>query len=97
MRLYSGSMGSLTFSSRSASAHTSSAVSMIFAPAAVKSASWIADPSPAPFWISTSWPRCTSSLTPAGVMATRYSLFLISVGMPTRTGDSSIVESVTTV
>ena len=88
MRPYSGSIGSFTFSSRSAASQTSSAVSTIFAPAAVKSGSWIADPSPAPFWISTSWPRCTSSLTPAGVIATRYSLFLISVGIPTRTGGS---------
>ncbi|SKT43593.1 Uncharacterised protein [Mycobacteroides abscessus subsp. abscessus] len=32
----------------------------------------------------TSCPRRVSSATPAGVVATRYSLFLISVGMPTR-------------
>jgi hypothetical protein len=47
-----------------------------------ESSSWIADPSPAPAWTTTSWPRRTSSDTPAGVMATRYSLFLISVGIP---------------
>ena len=47
-------------------------------------ASAIAEPSPAPAWMRTSWPRRVSSATPAGVMATRYSLFLISVGMPTR-------------
>ena len=84
MRPYSASMGSLTLSSRSASAHTSSAVSTICAPAALKSLSEIAEPSPAPAWMSTSWPRRVSSATPAGVMATRYSLFLISVGIPTR-------------
>src|SRR5437773_1521034 len=30
-----------------------------------------------------SWPRCDSSRTPAGVIATRYSSGLISLGMPT--------------
>ena len=48
IRPYSASMGSLTFSSRSASAHTSSAVSTTCAPAALKSLSEIAEPSPAP-------------------------------------------------
>src|SRR5690606_12881886 len=32
----------------------------------------------------TSWPRSVSSRTPIGVIATRYSSGLISVGMPTR-------------
>ena len=57
---------------------------IICAPARLKSASEIAEPSPAPASMRTSWPRWTSSATPAGVIATRYSLFLISVGMPTR-------------
>src|SRR3954454_24510899 len=41
------------------------------------------EPSPAPAWTSTLWPRSTSSRTPAGVSATRYSSVLISVGAPT--------------
>src|ERR1035441_1485516 len=32
----------------------------------------------------TSWPRRVSSATPDGVIATLNSLFLVSVGMPTR-------------
>ena len=81
---YSGGIGSLTLSSRSASAHTSSAVSARWAPTALNSVSVIADPSPAPAWTSTSWPRCVSAATPAGVMATLNSLFFVSVGMPMR-------------
>ena len=55
------------------------------APWASKSASAIALPSPAPAWIRTSWPRSASSRTPIGVIATRYSSGLISVGTPTFT------------
>src|SRR3954453_4381539 len=40
------------------------------------------DPSPAPDWTTTLWPRSTSSRTPAGVIATRYSSVLISLGTP---------------
>src|SRR5688572_13313193 len=47
----------------------------------------IAEPWPAPDWTSTSWPCSTSSRTPAGVSATRYSSVLISVGTPTFTLD----------
>lgn len=83
-RPYSAAIGSLTLSNKSASAHTWSAVPTSCAPAALKSASVIAEPSPAPAWMSTSWPRRVSSATPAGVMATRNSLFLVSVGIPTR-------------
>jgi len=83
MREYSCSIGSLTLSSSSASAHTLSAVVTISAPAALKSLSEMAEPSPAPAWMITSWPRRVSSATPAGVMATRNSLFLTSVGTPT--------------
>ena len=36
--------------------------------------------SPAPRCTNTSWPAATRSCTPAGVSATRYSLFLTSVG-----------------
>ena len=39
-------------------------------------------PSPAPASTTTAWPFRTNSLTPAGVMATRYSWFLTSVGTP---------------
>src|SRR5277367_4294 len=84
MREYSIGVGSLTLSTRSASAHTSSAVAISCAPAALKSLSAIAEPSPAPAWIKTSWPRRVSSVTPDGVIATRNSLFLVSVGMPMR-------------
>src|SRR5829696_7922303 len=45
----------------------------------------MADPSPAPDWITTSCPFSTSSRTPEGVSATRYSSVLISVGTPTFT------------
>src|ERR1700730_402169 len=82
MREYSIGVGSLTLSTRSASAHTSSAVAINSAPAALKSLSAIAEPSPAPAWIKTSWPRRVSSVTPDGLIATRNSLFLVSVGMP---------------
>src|SRR5215218_4456392 len=43
------------------------------------------EPAPASFSMTTSWPLRTSSCTPAGVMATRYSWFLTSRGMPTFT------------
>ena len=42
--------GSFTLQTRSAAAHTSSAVSTIFAPVRTKSASGMDEPSPAPFW-----------------------------------------------
>jgi hypothetical protein len=74
----------LTFSSRSACSQTDSAPEITSAPADLKSVSEIADPSPAPAWMTTLCPRRVSSATPAGVIATRYSLFLISVGTPTR-------------
>src|SRR3954466_12094332 len=45
----------------------------------------MAEPSPAPRWTSTSCPCSTSSRTPDGVSATRYSSVLISVGTPTFT------------
>src|SRR4051794_30978592 len=43
----------------------------------------MADPSPAPRWMTASWPWSASSRTPEGVRATRYSSALISVGTPT--------------
>src|SRR6266545_567353 len=45
----------------------------------------MAEPSPAPFWTMTPCPASTSSRTPDGVSATRYSSALISVGTPTFT------------
>ena len=83
IRWYSSAMGSLTFRISSPVAHTSSAVSRIVAPAATYSSSVIEEPRPASRWTYTSWPCRRSSLTPAGVIATRYSLFLTSLGMPT--------------
>src|SRR3954447_22828322 len=43
------------------------------------------EPTPASCSMNTSWSWRTSSWTPAGVIATRYSLFLTSRGMPTFT------------
>src|SRR5687768_3486673 len=83
IRWYSGSIGSLTFSTRSEVAHTSSAVAAIRAPAATYSWSGKEEPAPASCSITTECPRLTSSTTPAGVIATRYSWFLISFGTPT--------------
>ena len=57
-------------------------VARIVAPAAVYSASEKPLPSPAVRCTRTSWPCLTSSATPAGVRATRFSLFLISLGTP---------------
>src|SRR4051812_881986 len=65
--------------------HASSAVSTILAPAATYSGSSIEDPTPASFSMTTSWPWATSSWTPIGVMATRYSWFLTSFGTPIST------------
>src|SRR4051794_7695569 len=45
----------------------------------------MAEPTPAPAWTRTSWPRLVSSCTPEGVIATRNSLFLTSLGTPTFT------------
>src|SRR5690606_34070173 len=41
-------------------------------------------PAPAPLSTSTSWPWATYSRTAPGVSPSRYSLFLISLGQPTR-------------
>src|SRR5262245_17675213 len=41
------------------------------------------EPWPAPDWISTRWPERCSSSTPTGVIATRDSCVLISLGTPT--------------
>src|ERR1700678_805628 len=83
MRWYSSATGSLTLRIRSPVSHTSSAVASVFAPPLMKSSSIIDDPTPAPASMNTSCPPRTSSCTPAGVIATRYSLFLLSRGIPT--------------
>src|SRR5665213_524509 len=83
MRWYSCSIGSLTLRIRSPVPHTSSAVGRILAPAATYSSLLIEEPTPASDSTKTSCPLRTSSWTPAGVMATRYSWFLTSLGMPT--------------
>src|SRR5215216_5113444 len=76
----------------SASPKTDSASGRMRAPCAVYSASSIAEPSPAPCWMTTSWPWSDSSRTPAGVSATRYSSVLISVGTPTFKTQSFLVD-----
>ena len=83
MRPYSSAMGSLTLRIISEESHTSSADGTIFAPTAAYSSSLIAEPTPAPCCTRTSWPWPTRAFTPAGVAATRNSLFLTSVGIPT--------------
>ena len=88
MRSNSGSSGSLTLRIISERSHTASAPSTIEAPAASKARSGIALPTPAPAWIATSWPRAASAATPDGVIATRCSSSLISVGMPILMGYS---------
>src|SRR5256885_3742783 len=80
-RAYSGSIGSFTFKSNSASPQTSSSET-IRAPAASYAASEKELPSPAPVSTVTSCPRCPSSRAPAGVSATRYSSVLISLATP---------------
>src|SRR5436305_967978 len=79
----SSGWGSLTPTISSAAPNTSAAPATICAPCAEKSSSRIAEPSPAPLCTTTSCPLSTSSRTPAGVNATRYSSVLTSVGSPT--------------
>src|SRR4051812_28438651 len=83
MRGYSGAIGSLTFTIISALAQTSSAESIMVAPA--RSYSALSKPEPPPASVSTmiSWPASLSARTPAGVSPTLYSLSLISLGRPT--------------
>src|ERR1019366_1202917 len=81
-RWYSAAMGSLTFKTSSACAHTSSAVATIVAPLATYASSLMDDPTPAPASIKTWCPPEANSRTPAGVRATRFSSVLISFGTP---------------
>src|SRR6478672_11190731 len=82
-REYSGSIGSLNLSTRSASPQASS-TETILAPARSYCSSGNAPPSPALVSTRTSCPRWISSRAPAGVRATRYSSVLISLGTPIR-------------
>ena len=88
IRSYSTSIGSLTLRIISDSVQTGSQPSTTLAPAAPYASSGIEEPTPAPDWTSTSWPRLVSSCTPEGVIATRNSLFLTSLGTPTFTRHS---------
>ena len=65
-RAISSGWGSLTLTIMLASANTASASGRIVAPWAVYCSSVIAEPSPAPCWMNTSWPASTSSRTPDG-------------------------------
>ena len=76
--------GSLTLRMRSACSQTSAADSTIVAPALRYAESGMALPVPAPLWTNTSWLSIEKAATPDGVMATRLSSSLTSVGMPTR-------------
>ena len=62
--------------------HASVAVGTIVAPAATKCASSIEAPRPAPVSIKTSTPARSNSRTPSGVIATRPSDVLVSLGTP---------------
>src|SRR6185312_12309073 len=84
---YSCGSGSLTFTTISADL-ASAAVGTMVAPAAVYAASERPLPSPADFSTSTLWPRATRLFTPAGVIPTRFSRVLISLGTPMITGGS---------
>ena len=86
IRWYSSAIGSLTLRIRSPVAQTSSAVARICAPAAdvvvVGDRGADAGAGLDEHLVTV---RATSSCTPAGVIATRYSWFLTSRGMPTFT------------
>jgi hypothetical protein len=88
---YSCAIGSFTLQTRSAADHTSSAESRILAPVLTKSASGMAEPSPAPLCTQTVCPAEVSSRTPAGVSATRHSSVFTSLGTPMITRYSSML------
>src|SRR5574344_185754 len=81
-RAYSGSIGSFTLTIISASAYTSPMVGKIFAPTSSYSLSGNPLFSPAECCTNTVCPCFISSATPAGVIPTRFSLSLISIGIP---------------
>ena len=82
----SAACGSFTLQMTSPRSHTSSGVAAIWAPARRYSSSVMADSDPAPAWTTTVTPWWTSSDTPSGVRATRYSLTFVSLGTPTTRG-----------
>src|ERR1041384_4535910 len=86
MHGHSGSIGSLTFTTISARAHTSAALGTSVAPTAPYVSSPNPDPIPAPCSTSTVCPSPTNDSTPAGTNATRFSAVLISLGTPTIIG-----------
>src|SRR5690606_19494271 len=87
---HSEGCGSFTFTTRSAVAKISLAVSTIRAPAPRYCASVAPMPCPAPVSMRTSCPLATYSRTEAGLSPTRYSWSLISFGHPTRMTPSPV-------
>src|SRR6266480_7839075 len=83
MHGHSGSIGSFTFTTISALAHTSAALATSVAPTARYVSSANPEPIPAPCSTSTECPSPTNDSTPAGTRATRFSAVLISLGTPT--------------
>src|SRR5947207_7824943 len=83
MHGHSGSIGSFTFTTISALAHTSAGFGTSVAPAARYASSANPEPIPAPCSTSTLCPSPTSDSTPAGTSATRFSAVFISLGTPT--------------
>src|SRR5207237_10346308 len=79
---YSGGSGSFTFRIRSAACQTRAASDTSVAPAARYSASEKPAVSPAPFWICTFAPSETQRRQRLGVIETRVSPILISLGTP---------------
>src|SRR5438477_13180477 len=82
MHGHSGSIGSFTFTTISALAHTSAALATSVAPTARYVSSANPEPIPAPCSTSTECPSPTNDSTPAGTSATRFSAVLISLGTP---------------
>src|SRR5262249_42519224 len=82
MRPNSSASGSFTLTIISARLQTSSREPIICAPDFLNSSSEMPEPRPAPVWTSTVWPRLVRLRTPAGIMPTRCSRVLISVGTP---------------
>src|SRR5438309_410770 len=81
--LSSPGWGSFTLTTSGAAQASSCPTSS--APMSLSSVSSMADPSPAPRSTRTRWPWATSSRTPSGVRATRFSPALVSAGTPTIT------------
>jgi hypothetical protein len=82
IRGHSTLMGSFTLMIISAAAHTSSAVGRICAPTAVYCASSKPAAEAGALLHIHLWPAATSASAPAGTRAMRFSLVLISFGMP---------------